>query len=320
MIIPRIKIAHLPTPVEWLPNVTNLLNGPNILVKRDDLTGIGFGGNKIRKLECLLADAQANGAQMLITTGALQSNHCRQTAAVAAKYGLKCRLVLAGEKPQQPSGNYLLDLLMGAEVTWTSRAERDETLKLTFDQAWANGERPFMIPYGGSNPVGAMGYVVAMQELSVQQVNPDWIIFPSSSGGTQAGMALGARLTGFKGKILGISIEDKAVDLQKKVADLANQMADRLMVNEKFSSENILVNDDYLGAGYGMFSELEKNAIKFFAQKAALFLDPVYTGRAAGALMDLINKKYLKRGETVLFWHTGGLPAIFAESYQSELV
>lgn len=320
MIIPRIKIAHLPTPVEWLPNITGLLNGPNILIKRDDLTGIGFGGNKIRKLECLLADAQANGAQMLITTGALQSNHCRQTAAVAAKYGLKCRLVLAGEEPQQPSGNYLLDLLMGAEVIWTSRAKRDATLKSTFDQAWEEGERPFMIPYGGSNPVGAMGYVVAMQELAAQQVNPDWIVFPSSSGGTQAGMALGARLTGFKGKILGISIEDKAADLQSKVADLANQMAERLMVNEVFSSENILVNDDYLGAGYGMFGELEKNAIKFFAQKAALFLDPVYTGRAAGALMDLINKKFLKRGETVLFWHTGGLPAIFAESYQPELM
>lgn len=320
MIIPRLKIAHLPTPVEWLPNITAQLKGPNILVKRDDLTGIGFGGNKIRKLECLLAEAQANGAQMLITTGALQSNHCRQTSAVAAKFGLKCRLVLVGEEPKQPSGNYLLDLLMGAEIIWTSRAERDQTLRATFDQAWIEGERPFLIPYGGSNPIGAMGYVVAMQELAAQQVNPDWIIFPSSSGGTQAGMALGARLTGYKGKILGVSIEDKAEDLQKKVADLANEMADRLKLDEEFTPESILTNDDYLGAGYGVFSDLEKSAIQFFAKNAALFLDPVYTGRAAGAMMDLIKKQYLKPGETVLFWHTGGLPAIFAESYQHELI
>ncbi len=320
MNIPRIKIAHLPTPVEWIPGVSASLNGPAIQVKRDDLTGIGFGGNKIRKLECLLAEAQANGAQMLITTGAVQSNHCRQTAAVAAIYGLKCRLVLSGDKPSQPSGNYLLDLLMGAKVIWTSRSQRDETLKTTFEQAWADGERPFIIPYGGSNPIGAMGYVVAMQELASQNVNPDWIIFPSSSGGTQAGMVLGARLTGFQGKILGVSIEDKSEVLQERVASLANEMADRLKIRERFTSETILVNDDYLGGGYGVFGQLEKNAINLFARKAALFLDPVYTGRAAGALMDLINKNYFKPGETVLFWHTGGLPAIFAESYQPELV
>lgn len=319
MNIPRIRIAHLPTPIEHLPGVSAALNGPAILVKRDDLTGVGFGGNKIRKLECLLAEAQANGARLLLTTGAVQSNHCRQTAAVAAKYGLRCRLVLAGEKPEHPSGNYLLDLLMGAEIIWTTKPERDATLKSAFDQAWQAGERPFLIPYGGSSPVGAFGYVLAMQELADQQVQPDWIVFPSSSGGTQAGMALGARITGFQGKILGISIEDKAVELQERVAGLANEMADRLRIPERLAPQDILVNDDYLGKGYGVFGELERSAIQLFAHKAALFLDPVYTGRAAGALMDLIRRGTFKQGETILFWHTGGSPAIFAESYQPEL-
>ena len=320
MIIPRIRIAHLPTPLEPLPGLSAFLGGPSIIIKRDDLTGVGFGGNKIRKLELLLAEAQANGAEMLITTGAVQSNHCRQTAAVAAKYGLACTLVLAGDKPDQASGNYALDLLFGAEIVWTQRGVRDETLKRMFDEAWQDGKRPFLIPYGGSSPTGAAAFVLAMQELAQQGLNPDWIVFASSSGGTQAGMVVGAKLTGFSGKILGISVDEPAGTLQDKVVELANQLCERHNLPYSFAKEEILINDNFIGPGYGIFTEVEKEAIHLFAQKAAILLDPVYTGRAAGGLIDLIRKGVIKRGETVLFWHTGGLPALFAEPYLHQLI
>ena len=203
MMLPRIRIAHLPTPVETMSNLSAFLQGPRLYIKRDDLTGLAMGGNKIRKLEFLLAQAQANGARTLITTGALQSNHCRQTAAVAAKFGLACILVLVGEEPEHPSGNYLIDRLMEAKIIWCQKAERDLNLKETFDQAWADGLRPFLIPYGGSSPVGAIAYSLAIQEMLEQKVNPDWIVFPTSSGGTQAGMMLGARLQVIKEKYSG---------------------------------------------------------------------------------------------------------------------
>lgn len=319
MNIPRVRIAHLPTPIELLTGLSTYLRGPSIFVKRDDLTGVGFGGNKIRKLELLLAEAQANGAKTLITTGAVQSNHCRQTAAVAAKYGLACILVLAGAKPVNSSGNYALDQLFGAEIIWTDRESRDVKLKQVFDQAWADGKRPFLIPYGGSSPVGAAAYAIAMQELAEQDIKPDWIVFASSSGGTQAGMVVGAEMTGFLGKILGISVDEPALILRTKVADLANQLCERQNLPYTFRSDQILVNDDFIGPGYGVFTELEKSAIHLFAQKAAILLDPVYTGRAAGGLIELIRTGIIKQDETVLFWHTGGLPALFADPYIHQL-
>ncbi len=319
MNIPRIRIAHLPTPVESLTGLSSYLRGPSILIKRDDLTGIGLGGNKIRKLELLLAEAQGNGAKTLITTGAVQSNHCRQTAAVAAKYGLACILVLAGDEPTHPSGNYALDKLFGAEIVWTDRDTRDTKLNQVFDQAWADGKRPFLIPYGGSSPVGAAAYAIAMQELAEQDIKPDWIVFASSSGGTQAGMVVGAELTGFSGKILGISVDEPAIQLKNKVAELANQLCERQNLAYTFRPDQILVNDDFISPGYGVFTKLEIDAIHLFAQKAAIILDPVYTGRAAGGMIELIRTGFIKKNETVLFWHTGGLPALFADPYISQL-
>src|SRR4030042_1925473 len=186
--IPRIRIAHLPTPVEALPRLSAELAGPTILVKRDDLTGLAFGGNKTRKLDYLLAEAQANGAHTIITAGAVQSNHCRQTAAACARLNFKCILVLSGDKPATATGNLLLDRLFNAEIIWTSYEEGDQLLQQTFHQAWEEGKRPYLIPYGGSNTTGATAYVYAMQELLSQKYKPDWIVFASSSGGTQAGM------------------------------------------------------------------------------------------------------------------------------------
>ena len=313
--LPRLKLLHLPTPVEALPRLSTELGGPNLLVKRDDLTGLGMGGNKTRKLEYLLAEAQANGARTVITTGAIQSNHCRQTAAACARLGFACTLVLSGEKPGSATGNLLLDQLFNARFVWTKRQQRDQTLKQTFQQAWEAGQRPYLIPYGGSNTTGAAAYVFAIQEMLDQDVRPDWIVFASSSAGTQAGMVTGARLLGYQGKILGISVDEPEPDLKAHVAELASATSDVLGEKSTFNPQELLVSADYVGAGYGMMAEPEINAIRLFARTEGLLLDPVYTGRAAAGLIDLIHKGYFKRNETVLFWHTGGTPALFSEKY-----
>jgi D-cysteine desulfhydrase family pyridoxal phosphate-dependent enzyme len=285
------------------------------MVKRDDETGLAFGGNKTRKLELLLAEAQANGAKTLITTGAIQSNHCRQTAAVAARFGMDCILVLVGEEPAIATGNYLLDRLLGAEFVWASQEQRDSRLQTTFEQAWTDGRRPYLIPYGGSNRVGAVAYTYALQELLQQGINPDWIVFPSSSGGTQAGLVLGANLYDYKGKILGISVDEPEGVLCTRVANLANEAADLLGEATSISPDEILVNADYTGAGYGVMGALERKAIHLFAKNEGLLLDPVYTGRAAGGLIELAQKGYFPSGQSVLFWHTGGTPALFVDRY-----
>ncbi|MDY6867361.1 MAG: pyridoxal-phosphate dependent enzyme, partial [Chloroflexota bacterium] len=194
----RLAFAHLPTPVEELPRLSATLKGPRLLVKRDDQTGLAFGGNKTRKLEYLLAEAREQGAKTLISAGAVQSNHCRQTVAAAAKFGMDCILVLFGDPPHPPDGNHLLHYLLGAEVILTDRENIESKLEAVYQQAKLDERQPYLIPYGGSNPTGAQGYVNAMLELSEQGVDPDWIIFPSSSGGTQAGMLVGAKMTGFK--------------------------------------------------------------------------------------------------------------------------
>ena len=318
--IERLHFAHLPTPIEALPRLTAALQGPQLIVKRDDQTGLAFGGNKTRKLEYLLAEAQARGARTLITAGAVQSNHCRQTAAAAAKFGLDCILVLFGEPPSPPDGNHFLFHLLGAELVFTERDDVQAKLAEVFEQTQTEGRQPYLIPYGGSNPTGASGYVNAMLELAEQGCQPDWIVFPSSSGGTQAGMLVGAKQSGYTGKILGISVDEPAEVLQPRVADLATQTAAYLGEPFQFTPEDVLVNDAYTGAGYAILGEPEIEAVQLFAREEALLLDPVYTGRAAAGLIDLIRQGYFPKGDTVLFWHTGGSPALFAEKYQGRLI
>ncbi len=326
--IPRLHFAHLPTPIESLPRLTKALGGPRLLVKRDDQTGLAFGGNKTRKLEFLVADAQAQGARTLITAGAVQSNHCRQTAAAAARFGFDCALVLTGDKPNQVSGNLLLDALCGAQFVWAEKSQREAVLQQTFEQAQQQGCKPYLIPYGGSNEIGARGYVYAMEEL-MKQIDSwclgdtrslDWIVFASSSGGTQAGLALGARLFSYKGKILGISVDEPGQVLQERVAKLASETAEGLGKRFEFSPAELLVNADYNAAGYGVLTEAEREAIRLFARYEGLLLDPVYTGRAAAGMIDLIRKGFFKKDETVLFWHTGGTTALFAEKYSQNLL
>lgn len=318
--IEQLHFAHLPTPVEEMPRLTKALNGPRLWVKRDDQTGLAFGGNKTRKLEYLLADAQSQDAQTLITAGAVQSNHCRQTVAAAAKFGMACILVLFGDPPNPPDGNHFLFHLLGAELVFTEREHVQEKLAKVFEQAQAKDRQPYLIPYGGSNPTGASGYVNAMIELAEQDCQPDWIVFPSSSGGTQAGMLVGARLSGYAGKILGISVDEPAEVLRPRVANLANETAAFLGESFTFTSDEVMVNDAYTGAGYAILGEPEIEAVRLFAREEALLLDPVYTGRAAAGLIDLIRRGYFPKGDSVLFWHTGGTPTLFASKYQGRLI
>jgi D-cysteine desulfhydrase len=313
----HLNIANLPTPIEELPRLTKLLNGPKLFVKRDDLTGLAFGGNKTRKLEFLFAEAESQKAKTIITAGSIQSNHCRQTAAAAARFGMACVLVLNGDGISPVSGNLMLDRLFRAKIIWVKdRSERARVLHKTFDLLSSTDQAPYLIPVGGSNPIGTLGYVFAMEEYISQRIPVDWIIIASSSGGTQAGLVCGARQFNFKGKILGISIDEPKINIQNHVAHLAGDTS-TLLENTPyiFKPDEIMVNAKYCKAGYGIYSSLEREAVKIFAEYEGLLLDPVYTGRAAGGLIDLINKGFFKKNERVLFWHTGGQPALFASDY-----
>ncbi|OGO25702.1 MAG: pyridoxal-5'-phosphate-dependent protein [Chloroflexi bacterium RBG_16_51_16] len=313
--IPRLKFAQLPTTIEEMPRLSKKLGGPRLLVKRDDQTGLAFGGNKTRKLEFLVADAQSQRADLLITAGAVQSNHCRQTAAAAARFGFDCKLVLFGDVPALPDANLWLDQLFGAEIIYTERARRDEMLEQVSEKAKKEGKKPYIVPYGGSNPIGAMGYVFAMQELIAQIETVDCVVFPSSSGGTQAGLVVGAVQFGYKGQVLGISVDEPRQVLQENVARLAGETSRRLGSPFDFSADEVLVNADYCAVGYGVLTPAEVESVRMFATMEGLLLDPVYTGRAAAGLIDLIRKGFFNTTETVLFWHTGGTPALFASKY-----
>ncbi|MEW6568822.1 MAG: D-cysteine desulfhydrase family protein [Chloroflexota bacterium] len=313
--LPRLPIASLPTPIEPLPRLSAALGGPQLWIKRDDLTGLAFGGNKTRKLEFLLADARAGGARTLLTTGAVQSNHCRQTAAAAARFGFDCILVLAGHAPTAPAdwtGNLLLDHLLGAEIRWVGNQERDQVLAQAFNQVQAEGRRPYLIPYGGSNALGASAYAYAVEELLDQGEAFDRIVVASSSGGTQAGLVAGARLHGYGGRISGISVDQVASVLRARVASLAGETAVVLGQRLEVVAEEVEVFDEYLGGGYGVMGEAEREAIALFARHEGILLDPVYTGRAAAGMIDLIRRGVVRSEERVLFWHTGGTPALFA--------
>lgn len=328
--LPRIKIAHLPTTIEPMPHLSTFLGGPQLWIKRDDQTGLAFGGNKTRKLEYLLAEALANGAQTIITAGALQSNHCRQTAAAAAQCGLNCILVLKSpeieEEKANDGGNLLLDQLLGAKIVWAPSDQRDAYLQQTFEAAWEAGQRPYLIPYGGSNATGAAGYAFAVQELASQTTTessiatPDWVVFASSSGGTQAGFLVGKQALDLHTNFLGISIDEEKRNMQNSISQLATTVSDLLQSNYQFSQDEVLVNDDYLGEGYGIMGDQEKEAIQLFARHEGILLDPVYTGRAAAGMIDLIANRFFTKNEIVLFWHTGGAPALFAQKYAGQIL
>jgi 1-aminocyclopropane-1-carboxylate deaminase/D-cysteine desulfhydrase-like pyridoxal-dependent ACC family enzyme len=254
---------------------------------------------------------------MLLTAGAPQSNHCRQTAAAAARFGFACKLLLYGTPPIHSNGNLFLDGLLGAELIWSETPDLDDRLQTLFDSSWKAGERPYLIPVGGSNPVGAAGYTTAMAEFVAQDVKIDRILIATSSGGTQAGLLAGAKIHGYRGKITGIKIGKYPQSEPKELLQLIHQTADLLGETIEISEEDVEIHDQYLGEGYGKVSTLEREAIHQFARTEGVLLDPVYTGRAAGGMLDLIRSKVIDPDERVLFWHTGGTPALFA--YTSDL-
>jgi D-cysteine desulfhydrase family pyridoxal phosphate-dependent enzyme len=315
--LPRVPLANLPTPVQELPRLSALF-GFKLLLKRDDLTGLALGGNKVRKLEFICGDALRKGAETLITTAAPQSNHCRQTAAAAAALGLRCVLVLTGPPQSPDTGNLLLDSLVGAELVWAGGKSRDAALRETFAREETAGKKPYLIPYGGSNPLGAAAYAAAVRELADQKIRPDRILFASSSGGTQAGLALGAEWFGLKCRVQGISVDLKANPLREKIHALMVDTARRLDASDSIPMESIHIDDRFLGAGYGKAGELEREAIRLFARREGILLDPVYTGRAAGGMLEMVRRGEIPTSETVLFWHTGGTPALWA--YAKEIL
>jgi L-cysteate sulfo-lyase len=316
----RTRFCHLPTALEPLPRLSATLGGPQILVKRDDATGLAFGGNKTRKLEFLLGQALAAGAETLVTAGGVQSNHCRQTAAAAARHGLRCALVLqrrvAWNHPDyERSGNVLLDRLAGAELHLVERgAVIAAELERVADELRRAGRQPFVIPIGGSTPVGALGYVAAGLELLAQAEALGWpldaIVHASGSGGTQAGLLVAAQALAADLRVIGISVSEPRAALEGTVHELAGQTAG-LLGSAAPPRAAVEVLDGYIGADYGQPTTGMREAVGLCAGLEGLFLDPVYTGKAMAGLIDLIRRGHFAPDQTVAFIHTGGTPALF---------
>ena len=311
-----ISLGFFPTPTVRLNRLTEAVGGADIFIKRDDLTGLALGGNKTRKLEYILADALAQGCDTIITAGAAQSNHCRQTAAAAAQLGLVCHLVLGGEAPGQATGNLLLDQLFGSHIHWAGGHRKGEDIPALQAQLTAAGHKPYVVPYGGSNELGAVAFLQASRELLAQTTESfTHIVFASSSGGTQAGLMLGKVACDQGYQVLGINIdkgESGDLAFSAQVLELANRTARMLSMTHKFSAADVLLNDDYLGDGYGVVGAREREAILLTARTEGIILDPVYTGRAMGGLLAMLRTEEIAKDARVLFWHTGGAPALFA--------
>ncbi|MCK5816948.1 MAG: D-cysteine desulfhydrase family protein [Candidatus Marinimicrobia bacterium] len=307
-----------------MPNLAEKLGfGGKLYIKRDDLTGLAAGGNKSRKLEYLMAEALKRDADTIITAGGLQSNHCIQTVVAAKKLNLDCHIVLSGDEPKHPNGNLFLDILAGATVHYVKHPDRDLRMHELAEEMRKAGKNPYVIPVGGSNALGTVGYVMAMPEvvrqMELMNIKCDRIIVASSSGGTMAGMVLGAKLVGFKVKITGISIDRVKTGkgaFPPELAELANKTAELLELDIRLTEKDFELEYDYLGAGYAIVGDNERHAIKTLAQSEGIFIGPVYTGRAMGAMIDKIRNEQWKN-ETILFWHTGDSAALF--DYVEEL-
>lgn len=315
---PKASLGFFPTPLVELTRLSKALGGPRIFMKRDDQTGLALGGNKTRKLEYLLGDALARGCDAVITAGALQSNHCRQTAAAAAKLGLECHLVLGGAAPARPSGNLLLDKIFGCRIHWAGEHRKGEDIPELYAQLRASGKTPYTVPYGGSNELGALAFVEASKELAEQSKDTSLthVVFASSSGGTQAGLMLGKKMLAQTYKVVGINIdkdESEKISLDQQILSLANRTARLVGLNHEFSGQELILNANYSGGGYGVIGDLENEAITITARTEGILLDPVYTGRAMGGLIHMVRSGELGTHDSILFWHTGGTPALFAD-------
>jgi 1-aminocyclopropane-1-carboxylate deaminase/D-cysteine desulfhydrase-like pyridoxal-dependent ACC family enzyme len=313
---PCVPLVAAPTVVEPLSRLSALLGGgPRLLIKRDDAIPFGFGGNKVRKLALVAAQAKAEGADTLITAGGVQSNHARATAAAAARLGMRAVLVVNGRAPDPPTGNALLDSLLGAEVVYVeTREERVTAMAGIADRLRAEKRRPFVIPIGASTPLGALAFALAVAELVEQGPMPDVIVHATSSGGTQAGLVAGCRLLDLPTRIVGVSADADAVSLQAQVRAIVSGVADLLQMdpNQLSRGTAIEVDDRFVGDGYGIPSDDSTEALEITARTEGIFLDPTYTAKAMAGLIAFVRQQRFVAGQTVLFWHTGGQAALFA--------
>ena len=324
---PRTALCHQPTPIEPMPRLSEALGGPTLFIKRDDCTGLATGGNKTRKLEFLVGEALQQGADMLVTQGAVQSNHVRQTAAAAAKVGLKCHVLLERRVPDrdaayEETGNVLLDDLFGAtrefrppNLDMNAEAEAvTETLR-------SQGNQPYFIPGGGSNPTGALGYANCAQEIAEQATGSgqhfNWLVMGTGSTGTQAGLVAGFHAIGFDLPVMGVSVRQPHDRQVGAVHGLTQKTLEKLGASS-IEQDKILVDDGYVGEGYGMPAESTLEAIRLTAQKEGILLDPVYSAKGMAGLIGMSRQGFFKSTDRVLFLHTGGSTALFA--YQDQLL
>ena len=313
--LPFVPFASAPTSVEELTRLRAALGGgPRLLVKRDDAIGFGFGGNKVRKIRFVAADALAQGADTLITSGGVQSNHARVTAAAAAKLGLHCILVVNGAPPDRPTANALLDRLLGAEMRHVlAREDRAPAMDAAAAALRRVGRRPYVIPIGASTPLGAAAFVHAVTELLEQIEPPDVIVHSTSSGGTQAGLIAGCTLAGVRTRVLGISADENAADLERSIRDILSGLGPLLgFDSRRFDGVPVEIDDAFVGEGYGISTVESRAAIDLCARTEALFLDPTYTAKAMAGLMAHVRRGTFDHDTTALFWHTGGQVALFA--------
>lgn len=318
---PRHFLAHLPTPLERLDRLSAELGGPEIWIKRDDCTGLSTGGNKTRKLEFLMAEAEMQGADMVMTQGATQSNHARQTAAFAAKMGMACHLLLedrtgSNNANYNNNGNVLIDHLHGATTEKRpSGGDMNAEMEKVAERFRAEGRKVYTIPGGGSNPTGALGYVNCAFEMLAQfndrALKIDHIVHATGSAGTQAGLITGLKAMNAQIPLLGIGVRAPKAKQEENVYNLACATAEKLGCPGVVAREDVVANTDYVGDGYGIPTEAGLDAIRMFAELEAILLDPVYSAKGAAGFIDLIRKGHFKKGERVVFVHTGGSAALF---------
>lgn len=318
---PRRFIAHLPTPLERLDRLTAELGGPEIWIKRDDCTGLSTGGNKTRKLEFLMAEAELQGAEMVMTQGATQSNHARQTAAFAAKLGMECHILLedrtgSNNANYNNNGNVLLDHLHGATTEKRPGGlDMNAEMEAVADKLRADGKKVYTIPGGGSNPTGALGYVNCAFEMLAQAndrgLKLDHIVHATGSAGTQAGLIVGLKAMNAQIPLLGIGVRAPKPKQEENVFNLACATAEKLGCAGVVHREDVVANTDYVGEGYGIPTKSGIEAIQMFAELESILLDPVYSAKGAAGFIDLIRKGHFKKGERVVFLHTGGSAALF---------
>jgi len=317
---PRLRFAHLPTPLEPMENLSRLLDGPNIWVKRDDCTGLAGGGNKTRKLEFLMADAEQQGADTIITQGAVQSNHARQTAAIAAKLGYECYLLLENRTGSDDpdflaNGNVLLDDIYNARLSdFPAGTDMNEEMLSLAEELRAAGKKPYIIPGGGSNRIGALGYVNAAYELvgqcNDQGLKVDHIVHATGSTGTQAGLVTGLTAIHSGIDLMGISVRAPKEAQEENVYRLACETAEFIGSSAALNRSDVVANSDYVGEGYGMPTDGMIEAVEMTARHESILLDPVYSGKAMAGLIDLVRQGFYRREENIVFIHTGGAQAL----------